>query len=346
MRSLAPLLEAEDLDLAVVVAAKAETQPDRAALLGVLAPHLEDEMLAEAVAVARQLPDAGARGAALAALAPQFGGHERRQLVLGALIAAEQTWNQETRCEILCALAPYLDAELRPAVLARARLLPARDARTRTLLAIGRSCPVGARRRLYEEALAAALRVQEPAARCAALLLMADELEGGGQEQAFSAALAAAQEVDSVAARALLLGKLGALRNGLVHRKVMLRALMALHQVTDWRIHATVLQGLAPHLDGDLMVMALAAVRKIDENLPRMRALAALLTCPDGAARRSAWLLVADDLCYRFRTRPRAELYACLALPGLLAPPYVDAEMAASIAQVVIQLEAEWQWPV
>ncbi len=224
--------------------------------------------------------------------------------------------------------------------------MPARDARTRALLAIGRYCPVAARRQLYEEALAAALRVQEPAARCAALLLMADELEGGGQEQAFSAALAAAQEVDNVAARALLLGQLGALRSGLARRKVVLRALLVLHQVSDWRIHATVLAGLAPHLDGDLMIMALAAVRKIDENIPRMRAVAALLACADGLARRSAWFQIADDLCYRFRSRPRAELYACLALAGLLAPPFVDAEMAVSIAQAVIQLEADWQWPV
>ncbi len=345
MRSLMPLLEPEDLDLAVVIAAKAETQADRAALLGVLAPHLGDDRLAEALAITQHLQDGGARGAALAALAPQCGGHERRQLVLGALVAADQTWNQETRCEILCLLAPYLDTELRPVALARARLLPARDARTRALLAIGRSCPAPERGHLYEEALSAALRVQAPAARCAALLLMADELEGTGQEQAFGAALAAAQEVGSVAARALLLGKLGGLRTGPARRKVLLEALLTLHQVTDWRIHANVLGTLAPHLDGSLMVMALAAVRKIDENLPRMRALAALLACPDVTARRSAWLQIADDLCYRFRTRTRAELYACLALPGLLAPPCVDAEMAAAIAEAAMRLEADWQWP-
>lgn len=345
MRSLVPLLEAEDLDFAFVIAAKAETQTDRAALLGVLASRLGRGLLAEALATARQLQDGGARGAALAVLAPQYGGDERRQLVLGALIAADQTWNQETRCEILCLLAPYLDAELRPAALARARLLPARDARTRVLLAIGRSCPASERHHLYEEALAAALRVHEPAARCAALLLMADELEGTGQEQAFGAALAAAQEVGSVAARALLLGKLGGLRAGQARRKVLLGALLTLHQVTDWRIHATVLGALAPHLDGSLMVMALAAVRKIDENLPRMRALTALLACPDAPARRSAWLQIADDLYCRFRTCPRAELYACLALPGLLAPPCVDSEMAAAIAAAAMRLEADWQWP-
>ncbi len=346
LQTLAPVLETEELRLALAIAAKAETQTDRAALLGVLAPHLAGDMLADALAMAQQLQEADARGAALAALAPQFGGHERRQLVLGALIAAEQTWNQETRCEILCRLAPYLDAELRPAALARARLLPARDARTRALLAIGRSCQTAAQHRLHEEALVAALRVEEPAARCAALLLMADELEGTGQEQAFSAALAAAQEVGSVAVRALLLAKLGALHIGPAPRRVMLGALLALHQVTDWRLHATVLAALAPHLDGSLMAVALAAVRKIDENIPRMRALAALLACADGTASRSVWLQIADDLCYRFRTRTRAELYACLALPGLLAPPYMDAGMAAAIAEAAMRLEREWQWPV
>ena len=346
VRSLVPMLEPEDLDLAVVIAAKAETQTDRAALLGVLAPHLGSDLLAEALVTAQQLQEAGARGAALAVLAPQFGGHERRQLVLGALSAAESDLEPgDACCEILCLLAPYLDTELRPVALTRARLLPARDACTRALLAIGRSCPAPERRHLHEEALAAALRVQEPAARCAALLLMADELEGTGQEQAFGAALAAAQEVGSVAARALLLGKLGGLRTGPARRKVLLGALLTLHQVTDWRIHATVLGALAPHLDGSLMVMALAAVRKIDENRPRMRALVALLACPDGTASRSAWLQIADDLCYRFRTRTRAELYACLALPGLLAPPCVDAEMAAAIAEAAMRLEADWQWP-
>jgi len=345
LHSLVSLLEPNELGLAYAIATEAQAEGDRAALLSVLAPQLGSDLLAQMAVAVQQFQDAGARGMALAALAPQFGGHERRQLVLGALIAAEQTWNQERRCEILCALAPYLDPELRPAALARARLLPARDARTRALLAIGRYAPAPVRHQLFEEALVAALRVQEPAARCAALILMADELEGTGLEQAFGAALAAAQEVANVAARVLLLGKLGALRSGPTRRKVILSALLTLQQVTDWRIHAAVLAALAPHLDGSLMVMALVAVRKIDENLPRMRALAALLACPDSTARRTAWLQIADDLCYRFRTRTRAELYACLALPRLLAPPYVDTEMAAGIAAAAMRLEHGWQWP-
>lgn len=346
LQGLLPLLDSDELRLVYATVMETQAEGDRAALLSVLVPQLGSDLLPEVAAAAQQMQDAGAQGMVLVALAPQFGGHERRQLVLGALIAAEQTWNQERRCEILCALAPYLDLELRPAALARARLLTARDARTRALLAIGRYGQAPARDQLYEEALVAALRVQEPAARCAALLLLADEFDGTGQEQAFGAALAAAQDVANVAARALLLGKLAALRSGPARRKVILSALLTLQQVTDWRIHATVLAALAPHLDGSLMVMALVAVRKIDENIPRMRALAALLACPDSMARRSAWLQIADDLCYRFRTRTRAELYTCLTLPGLLAPPCVDAEMAAAIAEATMRLEQGWQWPV
>jgi hypothetical protein len=365
LRTVGPYLNTEQLRKALGMLGDLTSHLEQAALLRVLIPFLPAPLAGSVLGLARRLQDPGSRCRVLAALLPHLEGQRRADVAQEAISGLAELWDLEGQAEVLCALAPYLEEDTLRVAVARARLLPDKQARARTLQALSPYCAATLRRDLIDEALAVASAIRSARRRCETLLALAGALEGEaageGFQRAVSGVLAALSLLNARAARAAVLANLLSFVAAPQRRRILIQVLVMLDIIgasaagtadqpgvtgtldggLDPEEFTGVLRVCAPYLDDTWLLAVLAVVRRLDDPLHRARGFAALLACRSHSSRRLIWLHFVQDLYTLGRFLSETMLCTALATPGLLAPPQVTASAAAALVSAILALDGE-----
>ncbi len=279
---LAPYLPADLLNQVLAAAQDIGDETNRAKALIGLVPHLPEPLKGQAcqqaLAAAQAIGDETNRVRELSRLAPHLPEPLKGQVCQQALDAAQAIGNEDNRAEALICLAPHLQVDLLSQALAAAHNIGLfRENRARVLTGLAPHLPEPLKGQACQQALDAALDIDNKKNRASALTGLAPHLPEPLKGQACQQALDAAQTIGDEWSRAWALISLVPHLPEPLKGQACQQALDAVQAIGDELHRAWALTGLAPHLPADLMPKALDAAQAIRSEWSRARALIALV---------------------------------------------------------------------
>jgi len=267
---------------ALSIVAKAPDDEQRARLcVALLATGRLDQNLQElakelGLNAARVVEDEESRTEVLSALALQFTGEVREEVLREALAAAMGIEDEGDRTRMLGALAIQLTGKGSEQALqeafAVATALEDEDDRTRTLEALALQLKGSGDGETLREALAVATAIAKEWSRAEVISALAPHLT----EESLQDVLAVARAITDERSRAKVLVVLVARLTGNIHEQVLQEALAAATAISKEWARAEALSELAPRLTGESLQKALVAAKAIADEVSRAEALSAL----------------------------------------------------------------------